>query len=87
MGRPRSAPGGRPATVATRLSLEEAAALDEMRGALSRAEYLRFLFIKERRARQGPLAGVAVAPPGKTLADLMQPDEQCCANPHDPRHV
>jgi len=41
----------RPVVVATRLDEGEARLLDEMRGSLSRAEFLRLLFVMERRRR------------------------------------
>lgn len=52
VGRPESRPGGRPVVVHTRLTLEEAAEMDALRASLSRAEYLRWLLLKEKKAHQ-----------------------------------
>lgn len=49
MGRPRSTAGGRPVAVSTKLSEAEAADMDERRGPLSRAEYLRWLLLQARK--------------------------------------
>jgi hypothetical protein len=49
MGRPRSTAGGRPVAVSTKLSVAEAADMDERRGPLSRAEYLRWLLLQARK--------------------------------------
>lgn len=50
MARPESTPGGRRTVVATRLSADELVWLDQNRRSLSRAEYLRWLMVRERRA-------------------------------------
>jgi hypothetical protein len=50
MARPPSVAGGRPVPVATKLSHREVALLDDLRGSLSRAEYLRWLILKAESA-------------------------------------
>lgn len=51
MARPLSVPGGRNTVIGTRLSTQEVAFVDSVRGALSRSEYLRWLVLQDRKRR------------------------------------
>lgn len=53
MARPPSIAGSRPVVVATRFTESEAKQLDAMRGALSRAEWLRLLQKREVKRLTG----------------------------------
>jgi hypothetical protein len=52
MARPPSTGGGRPVVVSLRLSMEEAAHLDEERGPMSRTAYLRHLVMEDAHEKQ-----------------------------------
>ena len=50
VGRPRSAPGGRPNVLGVRLSDAELADLDARRGSVERGAFLRYLLLRARKA-------------------------------------
>ena len=58
MGRPQSAPGGRPIRWSTALSKAEMDLVDEMRGHLDRGAFARYLLHKERKTRQAKVHNI-----------------------------
>lgn len=71
-------PGGRPRsgnprrnTVAVRFTDEEIALMEEFKGSLSKGEFLRLLFVKERR-RRASRAGGSVGE--VTMVAITEPD-------------
>jgi len=55
-------PAGRYTVVATRLNAAETEELDAIRGSLSRAEYLRWLFVQARAAAKAQERATNVSP-------------------------